>query len=169
MKKFNTTAILVILLLLCTVYIMYGILTSNKKNDPPKIDMTLKVSYLTDDEYSTVGTVELENPQKDDFRIIDFTLNVSHSDKIDYRKIIVPNLEEISNSYDIKRYWTGNSFRQDNASENFATYTYNFVFYSKGLNDQQIKDIFSKGNITLSFANNFIEDELNLGNYMQFE
>ena len=169
MKKFNTITILVILLLLCTIYIIYGILISNKKIDQPKIDMTLKVSYLTDDEYSTVGTVGLENPKKDDFRIIEFTLNVSHSDKIDYRKIIVPNLKEIADSYDIKRYWTGNFFSQDNANENFAVYTYKFVFYSKELSDQQIKDIFSKGNITLSFANNFIEDELNLGDYMQFE
>ena len=77
---------------------------------------------LTDVEFQSVGTKRLQNVLKNDFKNIQFTLDVKNSNKILNRKITVPDTEQIIKSYDMERFYGGQSFRQDNSQEKFAKY-----------------------------------------------
>lgn len=72
---------------------------------------------------------------------------------------------------DITRYWNGGGYSQDNESEDFATYHYEFVFYTKGLNDGDIRKAFNNEKITVSWTNNKneqVEKEYNISNLIEF-
>lgn len=167
MKKL--TVILSTLLIVCILYIAYGFIMPDSLIAQPKIKMEFNIAHLTDSDYKEVGTSELTDPTKDDFRKVEFSLKISHSRRITYRNIVIPDLKKIINSYDIKRYWYGKSSSQDNANERFATYTDSFVFYSKGLTKQQMKDMFRSASAEISWAVKYNKKELNLGDYINFQ
>jgi hypothetical protein len=152
------------ILLILTACIM------GKIEEDPVIDLKFSVSNLTDDEFKSVGTKELEKITKNDFKNILLTIDVRHSNKISNRKIIMPNIEKIAS--DVGRYWFGESYSQDNTSENFATYNINFVLYSRGLNEQSIKDIYNLSEVKVSWTNSSSDKEeklFKLGDIIQFK
>ena len=69
------------------------------------------------------------------------------------------------------RYWYGSWSSQDNESRNFATYDQEFVFYAKGLSDDDIKQAFSNEKIIVSWTNDHYEQitkEYNLSDLIKF-
>lgn len=166
MKKFIKT----IILILGASLIMTACTTKENKEDP-EITLEFNVSSLTEEEYKSVGTKGLENPIKDDFKKIDFKLKVEYSKKISNRKITVPNFKEIINSKYNDRYWFGESSSQDNKSENFAEYNESIVFYSKGLEEEEIKEIFKSAEVKISWTTDNGENQekvFNLGDMVEF-
>ncbi|MEA1961001.1 MAG: hypothetical protein U9N81_06955 [Bacillota bacterium] len=140
--------------------------------DEPQINLQFNVSDLTDEEFQSVGTKGLENAAKSDFKNIEFSLDIEQSNKISDRKVIIPNLREAANAYDIERYWSGESYNQDNTGEKFAEYGAQFVFYSKGLDEQTIKKIFDSSEVNVSWTANNRENEekvIRLGEVIQFK
>ena len=167
MRKIIST----IIFLLSTLLILTACGTEKVKDDP-EISIKFKVSNLTDEEFQFVGTKELENASKDDFKNIEFSLDVKHSNNISNRKIIIPDFKNVVKSYDKKRYWFGEASRQDNSSENFAQYGNKIVFYSKGLDEQAIKNIFGESEVRVSWTTNSGKDEekvFKLGEIVQFQ
>jgi hypothetical protein len=140
-----------------------------KIKEEPKIDVKFNVTNVTDEEFQYIGTRGLKKPTKDDFKNIEFTLEVKHSNKISKRNISIPDFKNIVNSYDKQRYRFGDS-SQDNQEES-AKYDYKFVFYSKGLDEEQIKNIFSSSEVKVSWlVNHDVNEErvYNLGEIIQF-
>lgn len=138
----------------------------------PEINVQFRVSDLTDKEFESVGTKGLENPTKDYFKNIEFTLDIKQSNKISNRNIIIPDIKKIANSYDRERYWFGQSYNQDNSQENFAKYGDKFVLYSKGLDEQGIKNIFKSAEVKVSWtAKEGTNEErvFKLGDIIQFK
>ena len=130
------------------------------------------MSNLTDEEFQSIGTKGLENATKSDFKNIEFALDVKQTNKVSNRKVIIPNLREVANSYDRKRYWFGKSYTKDNQREKFANYDYKFVFYSKGLEEQAIKNIFDASEVRVSWITNTGENKkyvFKLGDVIQFK
>lgn len=71
----------------------------------------------------------------------------------------------------ISRYWYGNWSIVDDESTNFAVYHQEFVFYAKGLSDNEIKKAFSNEIITVSWTNHKnekIKKEYHLSDLIQF-
>lgn len=146
--------------------------STGKIKDEPEISLKFNVSSPTDKEFQSVGTKELKNATKDDFKNIVFTLDVKHSNKISNRNISIPDIKNIANSYDRERYWFGQSYSQDNPEEEFAKYGNDFVFYSKGLDEQAIKNIFNSSEIKISWtANNGNNEErvFKIGEIIEFK
>ncbi|MFN7252867.1 MAG: fructose-bisphosphate aldolase [Anaerobacillus sp.] len=137
MKKLWTLCFLIILLLLATA--------CNNLQEP-KITIEAIVSQLSEEEYDYVGTYGLEKPTKDDFRKFTFIFEVQHSTKFS-RKVEFPiggSWREAVNTIDNKeRYWFGDGYEQNIDGENIAKYESEFVFYSKGLNDEDIRKAFN--------------------------
>lgn len=159
------------IILLSTIVIITACSIGDSK-DEPKISLKFDVSNLTDNEFQYVGTKELENAIKEDFKNIEFTLDVKNSNEISNRKITVPDFKKIANSYDRNRYWFGNAYSQDNSSENFANYGYKFVFYSNELDEQTIKNIFNLAEAKVSWTKSDGTNEekvFNLGDIIQFK
>ncbi len=143
-----------------------------KAEEDPEIDLHFSASDLEDEEYESIGTTELENPTKADFKNIEFTLDVRHSDEITNRNIMIPEVKLAANSYDKERYWFGRSYRQDNPQENFAQYSYSFVLYTQGLDEQGIRDIFKAKDVRISWVDEddrYEEQVFNLGDILEFE
>jgi len=163
--------IITIIFLLSTLLILTACGTEKVKDDP-EISIKFKVSNLTDEEFQFVGTKELETALKDDFKNIEFSLDVKNSNNISNRKIVIPDFKNVVKSYDKKRYWFGEASRQDNSSENFAQYGNKIVFYSKGLDEQAIKNIFGESEVRVSWTTNSGKDEekvFKLGEIVQFQ
>ena len=163
--------IITIIFLLSTLLILTACGTEKVKDDP-EISAKFKVYNLTDEEFQLVGTKELENASKDDFKNIEFSLDVKHSNNMSNRKIIIPDFKNVVKSYDKKRYWFGEGSSQDNSNENFAQYGNKIVFYSKGLDEQAIKNIFGESEVRVSWTTNSGKDEekvFKLGEIIQFQ
>ncbi|MGE5628590.1 MAG: hypothetical protein ACM3X7_10855 [Solirubrobacterales bacterium] len=166
MKKLIT----VIILLLT---ISFGVACTTKKSDTPGISLKFDVTNLTDEDFRAVGTAEVPGAVKEDFKNIEFNLEVKHGSNISNRKIMVPNLRSVANSSTstINRYWFGEGGSQDNMNENFAKYTYKFVFYSKGMDEQAIKDLFKNQEVKVSWTTESGNQGkvLTLGDAIQFK
>ncbi|WP_425804809.1 hypothetical protein ACHOLT_00170 [Desulfitobacterium sp. Sab5] len=138
----------------------------------PEINLKFNISDLTDEEFQSIGTKGLENATKSDFKNIEFALDVEQTNEVSNRKVIKPNLKEAANSYDRERYWFGESYSQDNQGENFTKYGSEFVFYSKGLEEQAIKTIFDSSEVRVSWTTNSGENKehvFKLGEVIQFK
>lgn len=167
MKRF----IIISVILLSASLIIIACSTATTK-DEPEISLKFDVSDLTDKEFESVGTEGLENATKNDFKNIEFTLDVKQSNKISNRKIIIPDIKKIANSYDRDRYWYGQGYQQDNPQEVSANYGYKFVFYSKGLDNQAIKNIFNSAEVKVSWTANSGDNEkrvFKLGDVIKFK
>jgi hypothetical protein len=141
-------------LIILTLLIVSITLTAcNVKSEvDPSIAIKFSASELSDDEYDSIGREGLENPTKADFRNIEFTLDVKNFDEITDRSISVPDLKQVVMSNASDRYWFGSSSQQDNSEENFAHYEYRFVLYTKGLEEQGIRDIFKSEEVRISYT-----------------
>lgn len=157
MKKFIKSFI-------CILGVLVIITACNmmKTDANPEISIQFIVSDFTDEEFKYVGTEGLEAPTKDDFKSIEFNLDVKKLSKFSNRKITIPDIKNVANSYDRERYWYGGSYSQDNSQENFARYGYKFVFYSKGLDEQGIKNVFKAEEVKILWTkkNRNIEEKI---------
>ncbi|SDM91590.1 hypothetical protein SAMN05518871_102556 [Psychrobacillus sp. OK028] len=142
---------------------LFFLLLTACNNEEPLIEIEVKISSISDDEYSNVGaTKDLIEPKQEDFKVLEFTFNMKHTDAVTNRKVeMFEDWKKTLDSIDgIDRYWYGSASSQDNASENFAEYQQEIVFYAKGLSEEDIKNAFSDAKLTVSWTdNNFEQDE----------
>ena len=153
MKK--NTKIGISLIISMLIVILCGLFYKNSIQEDVLFTSSFNIRKLTNKEYEEVGTSRLDNPIKDDFRKAVLRVEMQHTSKIKNREIIVPTMTKLKgtiNSYDIQRYWFGNSYEQDNESEDAAEYLYEFIFYSKGLNNNDIKRLVSNLKISVSWV-----------------
>lgn len=166
MKKFIKTIVFIL-----GISLSVTACTIKKDKEEPKISLKFNVSDLAEEEFKSLGTKELEKPTKGDFKKIEFKLGIEHSNKISNRKIIVPNIKEIINSQYEDRYWFGEVNSQDNEGENFAEYSEKIVFYSNGLNEEEIKEIFKDSEVKISWTTDNGENQekiFNLSDVIEF-
>ena len=143
-----------------------------KKEEDPIITIAFSASELSDEDYESVGTAGLENPKKEEFKKIEFSLEVKQSNEITDRSIVVPDIKKVVNSKDPERYWSGSFSRQDNPQENFARYDYSFVLYTKELDEQEIRDLFESEKVRISYTDKndvYKEEAFTLSDILQFK
>ena len=136
------------------------------------IKVDASISKLSENEYKRVGTPNLDNPVPEDFKKFTFHFKMEHSDEITSREIDMPDLKSFIDSIDEKRYWYGNGDEQDDKNENFARYTKEFVFYSKGLSDEELKTAFDSAIISVSWDSkdgNAVTKEYLIGDLIEFK
>lgn len=163
MKK---TPLILIFLSSILIIIIFSI------SQEPKINVKFTISHLTNEDYLYVGTHNIENPSKDDFRNIELSLDIKNLKNTSNRNIIMPEFKEIANSYDRERYWYGHSYEQNNSSENFAQCGYQFIFYSDGLTDEDIRKNFNLSDVGIIWktSNGKNEEKLiKLNNIIEFQ
>lgn len=130
---------------------LISIVACNNIKDP-NITIEAQVANLSVKEFNSVGTHGLDNPIRDDFRKFTLNFNMENSNEVKSRSIEIPNDWGKFINFDRERYLYGNGKEQDNEDENFARYTNEFVFYSKGLSEDDIKNAFNSANITVSWV-----------------
>lgn len=127
----------------------------------PDVELQLNISNITDEQYEEIGTMDFENPTKEDFLNFEFILNVN-SDEISDEDVTIPEIKKIVNEYDdIERYWYGQSTKEN------TRYSNESVIYTKGLDRQGIKNMFSTADVKIIFKDG--EKTYNLGEALQFK
>ncbi|UZJ77078.1 hypothetical protein [Fictibacillus sp. KU28468] len=128
-------------LIFCILFSMVGCNHIRKT----KISVEAKVLKLSNKQFDEVGTEGLKDPTMNDFRKLTFNFKMDNPPDTS-RKIVFPKTiswKKSINSVDGKvRYWGGEEYQQDNEGENFALYHRDFLFYSKGLSEDEIKEAF---------------------------
>ena len=145
-------------------------------NKTPDIKIKATVSPVSEEEYKKIGaTKDLSESKQEDFKFFEFNFDMEHTDSVKERNIEMykfENLQQTLNEIDgSSRYWYGSWYNQDNESENFARYHQDFVFYAKGLSDDDIKKAFNNETITVSWTNHKnekIKNEYNLSDLIEF-
>ncbi|MEG0440409.1 hypothetical protein [Solibacillus cecembensis] len=143
-------------------------------NEDPTIEIEVKIAPVSDDEYSNVGaTKDLNEPKQEDFKVLEYTLHMEHSDDVTIRQIeSFDDWKNVLNGIDdIDRYWYGSASSLDNTSENFAEYSYQLVYYAKGLSQGDIKQAFNNSIITVAWTddeNQQIEKQYNIAELIEF-
>ena len=166
MKKRN----FIFAILLCVV------LLTACNNQAPEIVIEATIPPVSAEEYKNIGaTKDLNEPKQEDFKIFEFDFDMEHTNSVKERKIDMykfENLKQALNEIDgNSRYWYGSWSSQDYEGENFATYDQEFVFYAKGLSDDDIKKAFSNEKIIVSWTNDNneqIKKEYNLSDLIKF-
>lgn len=167
MRKFIKTIIFIL-----SISLVLTTCTTEGNKEEAKINLILKISNLTEEEFKSIGTKDLENPTKDDFKNIEFELDIKYSNKVSNKKVTVPSIKEIINSKYGNRYWFGECSSQDNEGENIAHYSEKIVFYSNGLSEEEIKGIFKASEVKISWITDDDENQektFNLGDVIQFK
>ena len=162
--------IIITIIFICT-FLITSVWSIVKTDNIPEINLKVNVSSLTDEDYSYVGTTGIDNPTKDDFKNIKFTLDIKNLGRVVNRKITVPTMKRVLDSYELNRYWFGSLSSQDNLSENFAMYNEELVLYSRNLDEQAIRNIFSTAEVKVSWTTkegSFEERMFNLGDIILF-
>lgn len=108
----------------------------------PQITIEAKVTNLTTEKYKSVGTKGLGNPKRGDFRKVTFKLHVRHLPEF---QLTVNTPEErwrknINQVDEQTRYWFGSGSERND--DEIVEYYDEFVIYTKGLSDQDIKDAY---------------------------
>ncbi|MBP3951747.1 fructose-bisphosphate aldolase [Bacillus sp. YZJH907-2] len=142
----------------------------------PKITVEAVVSHLSDEEFDEVGLHGLEDPSKDGSRKFTIDFEVEHSSTIT-SKVEFPrngSWQEAINSIDSNRdrYWFGEGYEQNNDDANVARYYREFVFYSKGLDKQEISEAFNSIIIDLYLdkeEGDSIEKEYKVSDLVEFD
>lgn len=133
------------LLMLFIVSFLLSVSTACNYSQEPKITFKAVVSQLSEEDFEDVGIHGIENLTKEDFRKFTFNFEIKHHSNYT-RKIEFPKRgiwrEAINSIDDNDRYYFGSGYNQNNDSENFAEYNSEFVFYSKGLNEEEIRNVF---------------------------
>ncbi|WML46748.1 fructose-bisphosphate aldolase [Neobacillus sp. PS3-34] len=120
------------------------------KIQEPKLTIKAQISTLSKNEFNYIDTKGFDNPIRGEFRKFTFDFDMEHSD--DSRKIDIPSFSDLVNKrIDNARVLHATGVEQDNKGENFAKYTTEFVFYSKGLSEDEIREAFSSDVITVSW------------------
>ncbi|MDV2583324.1 hypothetical protein [Alkalibacillus haloalkaliphilus] len=127
----------------------------------PTITTEVTVSHLTDEEYNRVGTHGIDNPSKEDFRKFSLKFVMPYRDKLSNRQFDFPgDWRDIINSIDDEdRYWYGSGGHELENKNRGAVYFKDFVFYARGLSDDDIVDAFDSAVVYASWDTNSGEEE----------
>ncbi|MDQ0350332.1 hypothetical protein J2R98_000135 [Alkalibacillus filiformis] len=122
----------------------------------PTITTEVTVSHLTDEEYNRVGTHGIDNPSKEDFRKFTLKFVMPFRDELSNRQFDFPgDWRDIINSIDDEdRYWYGSGGQQLENKNKGAVYFKEFVFYARGLSDDDIVDAFDSVAVYASWDTN---------------
>lgn len=154
--------------------VLFLIASACNNSQEPQIIVEAVVSELNEDEYDYVGTKGLEDPRKEDFRKFTFNFEVKHATNA-LRKVEFPERniwKEAINTIDSNkgRYWFGGGHDENTDNEGIARYRSEFVFYSKGLNEEEIRQAFNSISLELYLdtQEEIIEEEYKIRSLIQF-
>ena len=159
MKKSLFTFLLLSLLLL---------IPACKHKSEPIINVKFDVTNLTERKFSEIVTYGLKDPKKEDFKVIDFSADIDNSYDFSNIEISFPSADQIyiiANSSQIERLWC---FYQTLSTKDSTK----FVFYYKGLDENDFKKMFSSLKVMVTWDTKTGEHNkksISVDNYIKFK
>lgn len=134
----------------------------------------LTVSKLNDEEYTALVEQNMgkNNIEKSDFQKINFKFYLEFPINFRNRNIEVPNLDSLININGEGSIWAASSFEQDNEVEPFAIYEKEMILYTKGMDENRIREVLNSFEAAVSWTDEIGENhnyKYNLGDFVIFE
>lgn len=139
----NKSRFIVVLLLVFLFGV--GIYTYYRFN--PIVNINTKIIEL--DEKTQENYNNIDKSQKNNYKKLEFTLNVDYSDDIDDLEINIPYSFRELLGEDV--YWSGSSYQNKDPEKNEIEYKDEIIINYKQLENKDIKDLLSKGTITITW------------------
>nr|WP_106782464.1 hypothetical protein [Lysinibacillus timonensis] len=147
-----------------------------------KVMVKPQIAPLTDEEFKYVGTSEVPNATKEDFRKFTFTFRVEDGLDVISRDIEILYDSEVTDSMykgwdtlmkeidGFDRYWYGSGWEQDNDGGDFADYYYEFILYTRGISEEEIRQAFDKVvfRVTLTREEERFVKDYRVSDYLKF-
>ncbi|WML44637.1 hypothetical protein [Neobacillus sp. PS3-40] len=144
------------------------------KNQETKLTIEAKISKVSKNEFNEINAKAFDSPTIEDFRKFTFNLDIKQSNEVTSRKIVIPSSEElvkVINTIDKVRVLNGTAGEQDNKGEKFALYKNEFVYYSKGLSNDELRKALRSKIVIVSWVTKegkIITKKFNIGNLIKF-
>lgn len=141
------------------------LIVSACNNKQIETNIKAEIHTLTDAEFDYVGTKGIENPQKEDFREFVLLVETKNFKELSDYEVILPDFKEIINSIDGDRYWSGNGGNYNGKLNK------EFVFFSRGLNEDDIKNAFRNKIIKITWKTKGNEnkvEQFDVSEFIQF-
>ena len=125
-------------------------------NTEVDIQVNTIISDITAEEFSYIaGKNQYGTTNQKNFQKLTFNFSMEHGSGVNRNIEMFDDWILLINGYDgLNRYWGGSGGSRDNDGENFASYQREFIFYSKGLNDKELKELFKDARITVEWEAN---------------
>lgn len=124
------------------------------KDNKPEIKTEIILSNISQVEYNQIS--DLSKPQGDsigDFKKLYINVKILYSKRAIDRKIIIPNIYSTIDNYDRVRTVEGGNLEQNNiGTENVAESMSYVVFDSRGLNEQEIINIYDNSEVIIGYT-----------------
>lgn len=134
----------------------------------PIITVKFNITDLTELQYSQIVTYGLNDPKKEDFKVINFSVHISNLKDFSNVKTNFPSLDQIyktANSSHIERLWCFYpTFSPKDSTK--------FVLYCKGLDENDLKKLFGSLKVNVSWdskSGEHNEKSLSVDNYINFK
>jgi beta-lactamase regulating signal transducer with metallopeptidase domain len=134
--------------------------TDPDSNSSANIINEVSLKGLSEKEYSETGTHGIENPTINDFKKL--TLNF-YAKGFNNRSINFPG-DKVYGLFTDTIVWYSHSMKQDNPSEDFAMYRYEFILFTRNITDEDLRDRLGNLSIEVSYTNDLGENVKNLYN-----
>lgn len=150
-KKRKLVMMLALVLILAVTGTAGAIFAFRPKPGPPQISADVSLRYLTDEEYTGIGTSKIVNPDITDFRKLKISLK---GDNLGKRTVTFPTSLQIRGALNNKTYWFAGNEIQDNPIEKDMIYNCECTLYTRGYTDRQIADKLNGLLITIKYEEN---------------
>ncbi|MDF2542119.1 MAG: hypothetical protein K0S47_1837 [Herbinix sp.] len=138
-----------ILIILGALFAIAITMLMNPLHNEPKIILEASINTLNEDEKSYIGLGEDEDYDLNNFKGYHFKLYVEN---IEDRVIQVPDYVSIWNKGGEHIYWSGNSYKQDNTSEEFAQYGYDSTINTTNLDQEEIRELLNSESVRVEWS-----------------
>lgn len=142
-------------LLLPVIAVVFLTMYVNQSNTKahPNVMIETQISPVDDKTFDSIGGLEyVKYPEKDNFKLLKSLVKVSYPENVQNVEI------EFSKTYkellgeDI--YWTGENWEYPHPDENIIEHYHEIIIYTGETNEQQLKDILSKGTMNVTWKEN---------------
>ncbi|MFY3790648.1 hypothetical protein ACOQFO_02850 [Ureibacillus sp. MALMAid1270] len=160
-KKYSIVFALFIGLLIAGVYLYY--------QNNPSTQIRTEISTVDEKTYDSIGGLEhVNHPEQENFKQLLFTFKFSYTDDVEEYHFELD--QDFRNLLGDDIYWFGNQYEFDTPETHEFTHEENIVIYTGEVSNDEIKDLLSKGIVTLSWKENGEEivKEYNIGESVVF-
>ncbi|WP_366923119.1 hypothetical protein MFMK1_003611 [Metallumcola ferriviriculae] len=121
----------------------------------PRINITARVSRLTQEEFESVGTAGIDNPSINDFRKLEFQVKISNSSHVTDKELEVPTVQDFQAALDkdTHRAWSGGSSYRNADGEKVSLAEYHAFIYARGLSEEELRVMLIPLQISIGWRN----------------
>lgn len=168
MEVRKTAAIVFTVLLTCSIFL------AGCKLGIPEITTEIVLSDITEEEWRQIGiSSKPVGVSINDFKKIYVSAKITNSKEAIERTAEIPDLYSVINQFDGLRTSMGGSSEQNNiGTEDTAEWTAYAIFNSRGLSEEDIRDMFAETEVVVRYRMNNgdkIESRISIGDNMIIE